>query len=222
MHEGDELVDAGVAEALGVVAHDLEGAPGCRLIGGQGVDVAGVGQALVFGGAAGVATGGAVDEVGVLGGELVGAGDQRGGLNAFAPHQAQAGVHDVALVEDFGFAVGEEAGAVALDFVDGVDAGQIHAQAFGRGDQGGVAEQARAVGAGQGGEGFRPGDAIGHQAHFELVGAHGFLGLVAEVAVRYQFGAGGVECPLQLLDGLAFGAVAEGEGLGHRVSTFLL
>lgn len=56
-HGGDEGLGAGVAEGLPVVAHDLEGAPAGGLGGAGGIQQAGLGQALVLGTAAGVATG---------------------------------------------------------------------------------------------------------------------------------------------------------------------
>ncbi|MNC74891.1 hypothetical protein D3C75_1263290 [compost metagenome] len=61
-HALDELVDAGIAQADGVVAHYLEGTPAGRLIGAYRVDHAGLSEALMFASATDVAAWLGVDQ----------------------------------------------------------------------------------------------------------------------------------------------------------------
>ncbi|MNX90279.1 hypothetical protein D3C86_1223220 [compost metagenome] len=116
------------------------------------------------------------------------------------------------LEQDHWLAVVEEAGAFRLNFVDRVDAGQRHAEAFGGVRQVDVFKQPLAVSAGECGLRLAAGDAIGDQANLELVGTHGGFGDVTVIAIDDQPGAVLVEVLLQDTHCLRAVAVAEG---GH-------
>ena len=106
-------------------------------------------------------------------------------------------MHDVSLKQDDWLAIVEKASSPGFNFVDCIDAGQRHVEAFSGGYQVVVTQQFGAVATGQTDLGFAARNTISYQPGFELIGAYGGLSDVAVVAIGFQVVAVPVKVFLQ-------------------------
>ncbi|MNV62254.1 hypothetical protein D3C71_1547910 [compost metagenome] len=115
----------------------------------------------------------------------------------------------MSLEKNLRLAVVQETTALAFDFVDGHDRGELNAQACCSAHQQRVLQQVRTIDAGQRQSGFRARNTVNYQPNLTLVITHRGFGGVTEIAVRIQTGAVQVEALLQCANLLPAIAVAQ-------------